>query len=173
MISAITDILGDDYVYEESRVVQLYLQQQDSTTHSGLPAVTDRQSEQPANAPPPTPPVQKATENTKQPGPIHRLLKRHFGHDRFLPLQEKIVTAVLEEKDALVLMPTGGGKSLCYQLPAMHFEGLTLVVSPLISLMKDQVDALRSNEIPAAFINSTLSRSEIKRVQQEAQQGES
>ena len=170
LISAIKDILGDDYSYEESRVVQLHLQQQDRTTRNDQPDVTDRQSEQPANTPPPTPPVQEAAENAKQPGPIHHLLKRHFGYDRFLPLQEKIVTAVLKEKDALVLMPTGGGKSLCYQLPAMHFEGLTLVVSPLISLMKDQVDALRSNEIPAAFINSTLSRSEIKRVQQQAQQ---
>ena len=170
-ISAVKDILGDDYAYEESRVVQLYLQQQDRTTHSGQPAVTDRQDAQSANAPPPTPPVQEAAEDAIQPTPIHHLLKRHFGYDQFLPLQEKIVTAVLEEKDALVLMPTGGGKSLCFQLPAMHFEGLTLVVSPLISLMKDQVDALRSNDIPAAFINSTLSRSEIGRLQQEAQKG--
>ena len=171
LISAIKDILGDDYSYEESRVVQLYLQQKDRTTRSGQPDVTDRQSEQSANAPPPTPPVQEAAENAKQPGPIHHLLKRHFGYDEFLPLQEKIVTAVLEEQDALVLMPTGGGKSLCFQLPAMHFEGLTLVVSPLISLMKDQVDALRSNNIPAAFINSTLSPSEIERVQRQAQGG--
>ena len=170
-ISAVKDILGDDYAYEESRVVQLHLLQQDRTTRSGQPAVTDRQSEQLANAPPPTPPVQEAAEDAIQPTPIHHLLKRHFGYDQFLPLQEKIVTAVLEEKDALVLMPTGGGKSLCFQLPAMHFEGLTLVVSPLISLMKDQVDALRANNIPAAFINSTLSRAEIGRVQQEAQKG--
>ena len=102
---------------------------------------------------------------------MHHLLKRHFGYDGFLPLQEEIITTVLEKKDALVLMPTGGGKSLCFQLSAMHFEGLTLVVSPLISLMKDQVDALRSNGIPAAFINSTLPRFEIGRVQQQAQQG--
>ena len=99
------------------------------------------------------------------------LLKRHFGYDEFLPLQEEIISTVLERKDALVLMPTGGGKSLCYQLPAMHFEGLTLVVSPLIALMKDQVDALRSNGIPAAFINSTLPYFEISRVQQQAKQG--
>ena len=103
--------------------------------------------------------------------PIQDLLKQHFGYDEFLPLQEEIISTVLEERDALVLMPTGGGKSLCYQLPAMHFEGLTLVVSPLIALMKDQVDALRSNGIPAAFINSTLPRFEINRVQQQAQQG--
>ena len=171
LISPVKDILGDDYSYEESRVVQLYLQQQDRTTQSGQPTVTDRQSEQSANAPPPTPPAQEATENTRQPDSVHHLLKRHFGYDEFLPLQEKVIAAVLEEKDALVLMPTGGGKSLCYQLPAMYFEGLTLVVSPLISLMKDQVDALRSNNILAAFINSTMSGFEIERVQQQAQEG--
>ena len=170
-LSLVKDIRDDGYSYEEIKLVQLDLQQQDRTTQSGQPAVTDRQSEQSENAPPPTPPAQEAAENAKQPPPIHHLLKRHFGYDQFLPLQEKIITAVLEEKDALVLMPTGGGKSLCFQLPAMHFEGLTLVVSPLISLMKDQVDALRSNDIPAAFINSTLSRSEIGRVQQQAQKG--
>ena len=161
LISPIKDILGDDYSYEESRVVQLYLQQQDRTT----------QSELSANAPPPTLPAQEAAENAIQPGPILHLLKQHFGYDEFLPFQERIITAVLEKKDALVLMPTGGGKSLCYQLPAMHFEGLTLVVSPLISLMKDQVDALRANNIPAAFINSSLSPSEIERMQRQAQGG--
>jgi len=131
----------------------------------------DRQSEQSAYAPPPAPPVLEVAENAIQPGPIHHLLKQHFGYDEFLPFQEEIIAAVIKEKDALVLMPTGGGKSLCYQLPAMHFEGLTLVVSPLISLMKDQVDALRANNIPAAFINSTLSPSEIERVQRQAQSG--
>ena len=131
----------------------------------------DRQSEQSAYAPPPTPPAQEAAENAKQPDLLRHLLKQHFGYDEFLPFQEEIIAAVLEEKDALVLMPTGGGKSLCFQLPAMHFEGLTLVVSPLISLMKDQVDALRANNIPAAFINSTLSPSEIERVQRQAQSG--
>ena len=171
LLSPVKEILGDDYSFDEIRIVWLYLQQQDRTTQSGQPDVTDRQNEQPANAPPPTPPEQEAAEEARQPPPMNHLLKRHFGYDRFLPLQEKIVTAVLEEKDALVLMPTGGGKSLCYQLPAMHFEGLTLVVSPLISLMKDQVDALRSNNISAAFINSTLSRSDIERVQQQAQKG--
>ena len=102
---------------------------------------------------------------------MRELLKRHFGYDDFLPLQEEIISAVLEQRDALVLMPTGGGKSLCYQLPALRLDGLTLVVSPLIALMKDQVDALRSNGIAAAFINSTLSYSEINRVQEQAQQG--
>ena len=65
------------------------------------------------------------------------LLKRHFGYNEFLPLQEEIISTVLEERDALVLMPTGGGKSLCYQLPAMHFEGLILVVSSLNALRED------------------------------------
>ena len=160
-ISPIKDILGDDYSYEESRVVQLCLQQQGRAT----------ESEQSAYAPPPAPPVLEVAENAVQPSPIHHLLKQHFGYDEFLPFQEEIIAAVLEEKDALALMPTGGGKSLCFQLPAMHFAGLTLVVSPLISLMKDQVDALRANNIPAAFINSTLSPSEIERVQRQAKSG--
>ena len=102
---------------------------------------------------------------------MRELLKRHFGYDAFLPLQEEVIATVLEGRDALVLMPTGGGKSLCYQLPAMRFDGLTLVVSPLISLMKDQVDALKANGIPAAFINSTLSRRDIERVERQAERG--
>ena len=99
------------------------------------------------------------------------LLKQYFGYDEFLPLQEEIITSVLNGKDALVLMPTGGGKSLCYQLPALRLDGLTLVVSPLIALMKDQVDALRSNGIPAAFVNSTLPFAEQLRIQEQALQG--
>jgi ATP-dependent DNA helicase RecQ len=100
------------------------------------------------------------------------LLKSYFGYDHFLPLQEEIIANVLAKKDALVLMPTGGGKSLCYQLPALCFDGLTLVVSPLIALMKDQVDALQANGIPAEFINSTLSPTEIARVQTQAKGGQ-
>ena len=100
------------------------------------------------------------------------LLKQYFGYDDFLPLQEEIISSVLEGRDALALMPTGGGKSLCYQLPALRLGGLTLVVSPLIALMKDQVDALQANGIAAAFINSTLPYSEINRIQGQAQRGD-
>ncbi|MCY4115369.1 MAG: ATP-dependent DNA helicase [Caldilineaceae bacterium] len=97
------------------------------------------------------------------------LLKKYFDYDHFLPLQEEIISSVMEGSDALVLMPTGGGKSLCYQLPALRLDGLTLVVSPLIALMKDQVDSLRSKGIPAAFINSSLMPSEIDQIQELAQ----
>jgi ATP-dependent DNA helicase RecQ len=99
------------------------------------------------------------------------LLKTHFGFDGFRPLQEEIIGQALLGKDAFVLMPTGGGKSLCYQLPALKMSGLTLVVSPLIALMKDQVDALQANGIAAAFINSTLSPAEIDQTQTEARMG--
>ena len=99
------------------------------------------------------------------------ILKSHFGYDNFLPLQEEIIGNVLARRDSLVLMPTGGGKSLCYQLPALVLAGLTLVISPLIALMKDQVDALNANGIPARFINSSLPAAEIEQVQQQARQG--
>ena len=92
------------------------------------------------------------------------LLKTHFGYDTFLPLQEDIIGAVMAGRDSFALMPTGGGKSLCYQLPAMARPGLTLVVSPLIALMKDQVDALQANGIPAGFINSTQTQAEFSQV---------
>ncbi|PRP67572.1 DNA helicase RecQ [Nonlabens agnitus] len=83
------------------------------------------------------------------------LLKKHFGYDSFRPLQEKIIDNVIDGNDLMVVMPTGGGKSMCFQLPSLILPGITLVISPLIALMKDQVDALNANGIAAGFFNSS------------------
>lgn len=88
------------------------------------------------------------------------LLKEHFGFTAFRPLQEEIIRDVLAERDVVALLPTGGGKSLCFQLPALARSGLTIVVSPLIALMKDQVDGLRANGIAATYLNSSLTAQE-------------
>jgi ATP-dependent DNA helicase RecQ len=102
---------------------------------------------------------------------IHETLKTIFGYGAFRPHQEEIVTGLIRGEDAFVLMPTGGGKSLCYQVPALHREGTALVVSPLISLMKDQVDSLTANGVAAAFYNSTLGERESRRVLAELHAG--
>ena len=99
-------------------------------------------------------------------------LKKYFGYDSFRPMQEEIISTVVGGNDALVLMPTGGGKSLCYQIPALTMEGTAIVISPLIALMKDQVDALRINGVSAAYFNSTLDNAEKAAVFSQLQSGE-
>lgn len=101
----------------------------------------------------------------------YALLKQYFGYDTFRPLQEEIISHVFWGHDALVIMPTGWWKSLCFQLPALLLDGLTIVISPLIALMKDQVDALRANGIDAAYINSSLESNVKKRIWWDIKQG--
>lgn len=102
----------------------------------------------------------------------HTLLKNIFGYDEFRPLQKEIIDRTLAGRDSLVLMPTGGGKSMCYQIPALIFNGITIVVSPLISLMKDQVQSLRGNGIKADYFNSSISAEEETQVIDRATKGE-
>lgn len=98
-----------------------------------------------------------------------KILKQYFGYDEFRPFQKEAIENVLNKKDSLVVLPTGGGKSLIYQIPAMMENGLAIVFSPLISLMKDQVDQLNKIGIPAAYLNSTLSVEEKRRTYQKIQ----
>ena len=88
----------------------------------------------------------------------HDALKTYFGYDTFRPGQEPVIDALLSGRDVLNIMPTGGGKSICYQIPALLLPGVTLVISPLVSLMRDQVTQLVQNGVPAAFLNSSLTR---------------
>ena len=107
-------------------------------------------------------------ETSDTPG---QLLKKKFGFTAFRGDQEDIIESVLSKKDIIVLMPTGGGKSICFQIPALLFDNITLVISPLISLMKDQVDSLNSNGIQAAFINSSMSENDKNQVLSNARNG--
>ncbi len=103
---------------------------------------------------------------------MYETLKKYFGYDEFRPLQKEIINRVLAKDDCVVLMPTGGGKSLCFQLPALLQNGVTIVVSPLISLMKDQVDALQASGINAGLINSSLTASENLATMEAVSRGE-
>lgn len=99
------------------------------------------------------------------------LLKKHFGYDSFRKGQSELISHILSGEDALAIMPTGAGKSICYQIPAMLLDGITLVISPLISLMKDQVDNLNQIGISSTFINSSLSSSEYRQTIMNASYG--
>ena len=100
-----------------------------------------------------------------------QILKSVFGYDKFRPGQKEIIQNILDGRDTLAVMPTGGGKSLCYQIPALIFDGITVVVSPLISLMQDQVGALLENGVDAAFLNSTLNLEEYKKTVRDIKSG--
>jgi ATP-dependent DNA helicase RecQ len=102
---------------------------------------------------------------------IHEILYQHWGHQQFRPLQEEICQSVLEGKDTLALLPTGGGKSICFQVPALAQDGLCLVISPLIALMKDQVENLRKKDIPALLIYSGMTYKQVNNILKLAVQG--
>lgn len=102
---------------------------------------------------------------------LQKLLKKYFGYDTFRPLQEEIVKEFLANSDVFALLPTGGGKSLCYQLSALAKPGILIVVSPLISLMKDQVDALEAMDIPATYLNSSVTKTESRKRWENLQNG--
>lgn len=101
----------------------------------------------------------------------YAILKEYFGHDDFREGQAELIDNILAENDVLGIMPTGAGKSICYQVPALMHDGITLVVSPLISLMKDQVNALVQSGIKAAYINSSLTSSQYTEVFRRAYNG--
>ena len=109
---------------------------------------------------------------TRQPDIVQQILARYWGFDSFLPLQREAIQSVLDNRDSLVVMPTGGGKSLCYQAPAMCRDGVAVVVSPLLALMKDQVDGLVACGVPAASVNSTHAIDEKRQIARQVSAGE-
>ena len=104
-------------------------------------------------------------------GDMKRILKTYFGHNSFLMGQKEVIESILEGRNTIAIFPTGGGKSLCYQLPALIFPGTTIVISPLISLMKDQVDELTKLNINAAYISSILSDRQVTRTIRDMKRG--
>src|SRR5690349_24938092 len=123
--------------------------------------------------------AKKATKTTKKKEntsrlDLHKALQEHFGFNKFKDNQEKAIESLLAGKDTFVIMPTGGGKSLCYQLPAILSEGVAIIVSPLIALMKNQVDLVRSyssKDDVAHFLNSTLNKKQITTVREDLVSG--
>ena len=125
---------------------------------------TTQEEQKPSREEKPSPP-QTLTQNPLE------ILKNVFGHEQFRPFQESIINHILRRQDALIVLPTGGGKSLCYQLPALMFDGVTVVISPLISLMQDQVMQLQNRGIRAAFLNHTVRNTEYVATMQQVRQG--
>ena len=117
------------------------------------------------------PAVQSYGQSIRHMSNIHDTLKEYFGYDSFRDGQEAVIRHLLDGKSAAAVFPTGGGKSLCYQLPALVFNGLTLVVSPLIALMKDQIDALEQRGIKAARLDSSLTLEEYRQVMDDIRNG--
>lgn len=103
---------------------------------------------------------------------MQQTLSHYFGYETFRPGQEEIISKVLDHRNVLGVLPTGGGKSICYQVPGLLLGGTTIVISPLISLMKDQVDQLKAMGIQAAFLNSSLTQKEQQRIEKALSNGE-